>query len=173
MFDKHCLCNVHTGDKHSTWMEIILVIVGEMVRQVAPLALIRNVATNCKFGQKVAPLASVANFANKWRFLDSVWTLVMRWHHLLGPKVGHQIMSLALPYCLGLPDWHYQLREALKIIFRHASVSSTYLCQSVRPSVGWWYFWISILSGSLIALREKLRKADPNYFSILVLVRIS
>ena len=27
-------------------------------------------------------------------------------------------------------------------IFRHARVSSTYPCMSVRPSVGWWYFRI-------------------------------
>ena len=31
-------------------------------------------------------------------------------------------------------------------IFRHASVSSNYPCQSVRWSVHWWYFLISILA---------------------------
>ena len=46
-------------------------------------------------------------------------------------------------------------------IFRCASISCTYPCQS---SVRWWYFWISGLSASLVALREKLKKADPNYF---------
>ena len=28
---------------------------------------------------------------------------------LLGFKVGHQVVSLALPHCLGMPFWHYQL----------------------------------------------------------------
>ena len=36
---------------------------------------------------------------------------------------------------------------------------------SVRPSVT--LFLISILSVSLVALREKLKRDDPNYFSIL------
>ena len=35
----------------------------------------------------------------------------------------------------------------------------------VRPSVT--LFLISILSVSLVALREKLKRDDPNYFSIL------
>ena len=46
------------------------------------------------------------------------------------------------------------------LLFRCASISSTYPCMSV----GRWYFWISILSESLVALREKLKKANPNYF---------
>ena len=28
---------------------------------------------------------------------------------LLGSEVGQQIVSLALPHCLGMPYWHYQL----------------------------------------------------------------
>ena len=28
---------------------------------------------------------------------------------LLGSKVGHQVVSLALPHCLGMPYRHYQL----------------------------------------------------------------
>ena len=54
-------------------------------------------------------------------------------------------------------------------IFRCASISSTYPCQSVGES----YFRISILSVFLVALREKLKREDPNYFPILGLVRIS
>ena len=57
----------------------------------------------------------------------------------------------------------------LKEIFRHARVSSTYPCQSVR----WSHFRISNLSASLVALREKLKREDPNYFSILGLNKIS
>ena len=58
-------------------------------------------------------------------------------------------------------------------IFRCASISSTYPCMSVRPSVRKSYFRISILSVSLVALREKLKREDPNYFSILGLGKIS
>ena len=50
-----------------------------------------------------------------------------------------------------------------QFVFRCGSISSTYPCLSV----GWWYFRIPILSAFLIALREKLKKADPKYFSIL------
>ena len=52
-------------------------------------------------------------------------------------------------------------------LFRCASISSTYPSKSVCPLVRWSYFRISILSASLIAQREKLKRDDPNYFSIL------
>ena len=52
-------------------------------------------------------------------------------------------------------------------VFRCASISSIYTCLSVSPSVGPWYFRISNLSASLVALHEKLKREDPNYFSIL------
>ena len=42
----------------------------------------------------------------------------------------------------------------------------------VRPSVGRSHFRVSILSPSLVALCEKMKKADPNYFYILGLGRI-
>ena len=51
----------------------------------------------------------------------------------------------------------------------HVSLAPTH----VRPSVGWSYFRISILLASLVALHEKLKKAGPNYLSILDLNRIS
>ena len=47
----------------------------------------------------MAPLALVTN-------------LVTRWHSCISSKFGHQMApleSLALPHCLGLPYWHYQL----------------------------------------------------------------
>ena len=61
----------------------------------------------------------------------------------------------------------------VNVFFRCASISSTYPCQSqsVRPLVGH-TFGVSILSPSLVALCEKLKKADPNYFYILGLGRI-
>ena len=52
-------------------------------------------------------------------------------------------------------------------IFRCASISTTYPCLSVRWSVRWSHFRISNLSASLVALREKLKREDTNYFSIL------
>lgn len=48
------------------------------------------------------------------------------------------------------------------------SLAPTHVCLSVGPS----HFRISILSASLVALREKLKKADPNFFSILGLREI-
>ena len=51
-------------------------------------------------------------------------------------------------------------------IFRHADVSSTYPCMSVRWLVGRWYFRIFSLSASLVSLREKLKREDPNYFCV-------
>ena len=51
----------------------------------------------------------------------------------------------------------------------HVSLAPTH----VSLLVGRWYFWISILSASLVALREKLKREDPNYFSILGLGKIS
>ena len=51
-------------------------------------------------------------------------------------------------------------------IFRHARVSSTYPCQSVGPLVRPSHFRISNLSASLVALREKLKREDPNYFCV-------
>ena len=43
------------------------------------------------------------------------------------------------------------------------------VCPSVGPLVRWSHFRISILSASLDALREKLKKANPNFFSELPL----
>ena len=51
----------------------------------------------------------------------------------------------------------------------HVSLAPTHVCLSVGKS----YFRISILSASLVALREKLKREDPNYFSILGLGKIS
>ena len=57
------------------------------------------------------------------------------------------------------------------VFFRHARVSSTSPCMSVRPSVR----HSCEFPVSLIALREKLKREDPNYFffSILGLDKIS
>ena len=54
-------------------------------------------------------------------------------------------------------------------IFRHARVSSTYPCTCVRHTFEFPFYQCV----SLVALREKLKKADPNYFRILGLGRIS
>ena len=45
-----------------------------------------------------------------------------------------------------------------------ASLAPTHIRVSVRPSVGLLHFRISNLSASLVALREKLKREDPNYF---------
>ena len=46
----------------------------------------------------------------------------------------------------------------------HVSLAPTHVCLSVGPSVRPSHFRISILSASLVALREKLKREDPNYF---------
>ena len=51
----------------------------------------------------------------------------------------------------------------------HVSLAPT----QVSLLVGWSYFRISNLSASLVALHEKLKREDPNYFSILGLGKIS
>ena len=56
---------------------------------------------NSKFGNQMAPLELVPN-------------LVTRWHHLHQFKIGHQmaplaLVTIALPHCLGLSYWLYQL----------------------------------------------------------------
>ena len=50
-----------------------------------------------------------------------------------------------------------------------ASLAPTHVSLLIGPS----HFRISILSASLVALRKKLKKTDPNIFSILGLGRIS
>ena len=59
-------------------------------------------------------------------------------------------------------DFLKKIQIKIFFFFRH-SVSSTYPWQSASWSDRPWYFWISILSASLVALREKLKKADPNF----------
>ena len=62
-----------------------------------------------KFGHHMAPLTLVANLATRWRYLH--WLRIWPPDGTTGidSKVGHQVTSHALPHCLGLPFWHYQL----------------------------------------------------------------
>ena len=53
----------------------------------------------------------------------------------------------------------YTLRQLLKFLDTQVSLAPSHVC----VSVGLWHFWISILSASLVALLEKLKKTDPNY----------
>ena len=46
----------------------------------------------------------------------------------------------------------------------HVSLAPTHVCLSVGPLVRRSHFRISNLSASLVALREKLKRDDPNYF---------
>ena len=64
--------------------------------------------------------------------------------------------------------WHFgtlHYPDKVHRIFRHARVSSTYPCLSVRWLVGWSHFWISNLPASLVALCEKLKREDHNFFN--------
>ena len=57
--------------------------------------------------------------------------------------------------------------EDNQFVFKYASISSTYPCHSVRKFEAPSHFKISIPPASVVALREKLKKSDPNYLSIL------
>ena len=54
------------------------------------------------------------------------------------------------------PTWCFFCNP--NFIFRHARVSSTYPCQSVGHTFGF--------PASLVALREKLKRENPNYFCV-------
>ena len=64
---------------------------------------------------------------------------------------------------------NFELQSLNKFLDAQASLAPTH----VRfPSVRWSHFRISNLSAFLVALREKLKREDPNYFSILGLGKI-
>ena len=54
---------------------------------------------SCKFGHQLVPLSLVTNFATRWHYLH--------WSKIWPP--GWLDESHALPHCLGLSYWHYQL----------------------------------------------------------------
>ena len=53
--------------------------------------------------------------------------------------------------------------DALQVLDTQVSLAPTHVSPSVRWSIG---FPISILSASLVALHEKLKKTDLNFFSL-------
>ena len=60
----------------------------------------------------------------------------------------------------GCSTWKVEKSNPQLFLDAQASLAPTHVC----PSVGKSYFWISILSVFLVALREKLKREDPNYF---------
>ena len=87
-------------------------------------------------------------------------------HHFVTKTTKFLKILVALLDCVTWGGYIFQLNDFMMIleeeIFRHARVSSTYPCQSVR----WSHFRISNLSASLVALGEKLKREDPNYFCV-------
>ena len=72
------------------------------------------ICISSKFVHQMAPLALVANLATRYRHL----------HFTLFPKLANQqVASLALLHCLGLPCWHYQFVLALVQIWSSASAT--------------------------------------------------
>ena len=57
----------------------------------------------------MAPLTLVANLATRWGHLHWLRIWPPDGTTCIDSKVGHQVTSHALPHCLGLPYWHYQL----------------------------------------------------------------
>ena len=62
-----------------------------------------------KFGHHMVPLTLVTNLATRWRHLHWLRIWPPDGTTCIDFKVGHQVMLHALPRCLGLPYWHYQL----------------------------------------------------------------
>ena len=75
---------------------------------------VRN--SNSKFGQHMAPLTLVANLATRWRHLHWLRIWPPDGTTCINSKVGHKVTSHALPHCLGLPYWHYQLVLSLYLL---------------------------------------------------------
>ena len=79
------------------------------------------------------------------------------------PKIRALASPLYVFFHIVCPFSHFHL-----FLDTHVSLAPTHLrCWLVGWLVGWSHFWISILSESLVALHEKLKREDPNYFSIL------
>ena len=57
----------------------------------------------------VAPLALVPNLATRWRHLHELKNWPQDGATCISCKFSHQLESLALPHCVGMPYWHYQL----------------------------------------------------------------
>ena len=57
----------------------------------------------------MVPLASVAKLATRWRHLHQLQLWPPDGTTCISCKFSHQVESLALPHCLGLLYWHYQL----------------------------------------------------------------
>ena len=86
--------NLTTRELHLNWFQIwppdgANCTGYKFYHQIAPLALLAN----------LAPVTLFVNFATRWHFLH--------WFEIWQP--GWLDESHALPHCLGLPFWHYQL----------------------------------------------------------------
>ena len=58
---------------------------------------------------QLAPLVLVAYLAITWHNLNWFKSWSSGCTTCIVCKVGHQVVSLALPHCLGIPYWYYQL----------------------------------------------------------------
>ena len=129
------------------------------------------------------------NLGSRWLISDSghcaaLWSVTVSWRRRPLPNTaadsgsdsgsgGHQLASARISRgqhagekldVLGWDGCFWVCSTGC--FFRHARVFSTYPCPSVRWSVRPSHFWISNLSASLVALREKLKREDPNYFCV-------
>ena len=57
----------------------------------------------------MASLALVPNLATRWHHLHELKNWPQDGATCISCKFSHQLESLALPHCVGMPYWHYQL----------------------------------------------------------------
>ena len=88
-----------------------------------------------KFGHQMAPPALVSNLATRWRHLHKLQIWPPDGTTCITYKFSYQAESLALPHCLGLPYWHYQLVLSL---YLHQPESHQFSLQKVLDSVSEW-----------------------------------
>ena len=113
-----------------------------------------------------SPLAAIAPSSLPKPHL-MFWVSFKNIHGLKSEMFRHRFSSTSLSFLFVISSF----------LDAQASLAPTHVCLSVRwsvrPLVRPSHFRISNLSASLVALREKLKKVDPNYLSILGLGRIS
>ena len=57
----------------------------------------------------LAPIALVPNLATRWHHLHELKNWPQDGATCISCKFSHQLESLALPHCVGMPYWHYHL----------------------------------------------------------------
>ena len=111
------VANLATRWRHLHWLRIwppdgTTCIDSKVGHQVASLTLVNTRwphLHSCKFDHQMALLALVAKLATRWRHLLELKNWPPDGATCISCKFSHQLESLGLPHCVGMPYWHYQL----------------------------------------------------------------